>query len=306
MGRDHRRTMVTRLRFIAVFLSVALPLATPGHIRSIYEPVADECKQTTVAVLSSQDTLWPCCSCGDVQVFWSFINSGKGGKFGLQVDRAAEPGDLITVPLRIRAAQTVALGGTAAAVADSDDEQQPPGWGPLPTSFVVEDGGSLALSTLTVLGRVELQSGSVSLHLSGVTLSARLSLLASTSVVVAEQVVFSAPIEAVAATLITITGSDLTGGLVTFGSQVQRVTLSQSTVSHWSGWLAGFEMANTTESIDARSASQQYVRTSNPHPLLVIGPGLSLSSDCLCLQREHVRDRRCRGLQRGRYVRRCV
>jgi hypothetical protein len=103
-----------------------------------------------------------------------------------------------------------------------DDEQQPPGWGPLPTSFVVEDGGSLALSTLTVLGRVELQAGSVSLHLSGVTLSARLSLLASTSVVVAEQVVFSAPIEAVAATLITITGSDLTGGVVTFGCHAAK------------------------------------------------------------------------------------
>ena len=52
--------------------------------------------------------------------------------------------------------------------------------------------------------------------------SGRLSLLASTSVVVAEQVVFASPVEATAAPLITITGSDLTAGVVTFGPQVQR------------------------------------------------------------------------------------
>lgn len=173
MGPTNSRRLVRALLLAAA----ALPRANPGHVQRYTPNLADEGIRTTVSVLSSRDTLWPCCSCGDVQFFWNTVNTGKDGRFGLQVDCAAVPADLLTVPLRICAEQTVALGRTTAAVTEaaalaaySGEQLRSPGWGPLPTSFVVENGGALSLSAITVLGRVDLQAGSVSLHLSGVTL----------------------------------------------------------------------------------------------------------------------------------------
>jgi hypothetical protein len=211
------------------------PTCTGNGVQSVFK----------AHVLGKDSTRWPCCKCGEAQLFFAVIQSGQLGHFITELDRSMLPEDLWST-MTVLAAQSVELSGKLLVGGSS------PLWGDRPLSFAVRQG-KLSLQQINIAGGVQVNDGQLSL--SNCMLGERLTSRGDNADLQLDRVIFgSHSLLSIKGGTISIKRSELQQSQIEIGNRVKYMNVEWSQLGSWPRWRAAAVEQSNAASIVLKHA----------------------------------------------------